>query len=148
MPLFETAQHREVEERIIRAAAEHFKCEAAPCSKAYCVDAVLFRNGRAVAFAEARQRKDKDGELLSIHKYNTLTWSAQKYVHVMQMTDLLPVAFCVEWQEGIHYMMIQRKPYPVGYMVPNNVRWEPDKEPVVHIPVSEFKLIAPREYTW
>jgi hypothetical protein len=148
MPLFETAQHREVEERIIRTAAEHFKCEAAPCSKAYCVDAVLFRNGRAVAFAEARQRKDENGELLSINKYNTLTWSAQKYVHAMQMTDLLPVAFCVEWLEGIHYMMIQRKPYPVGYMIPNKVRWEPDKEPVVHIPVSEFKLIAPREYSW
>jgi hypothetical protein len=75
MPLFETAQHREVEERIICTAAKAFKCEAAPCSKAYCVDAVLFRNGRAVAFAEARQRKDKDGELLSIHKYNTLTWN-------------------------------------------------------------------------
>jgi hypothetical protein len=166
MPLFETAQHREVEERIIRTAAEAFKCEAAPCSKAYCVDAVLFRNRRAVAFAEARQRKDKQPKdkygnplkdefgnvvpapLLSINRYPTLTWSAQKYVHAMQMTDLLPVAFCVEWLEGIHYMMIKRQPYPVGYMVPNKVRWEPDKEPVVHIPVSEFKLIAPREYSW
>ena len=162
MPFWETAKHREVEERIIRTAAKAFKCEAAPCSKAYCVDAVLFRNGRAVAFAEARQRKDKQPKdehgnplldefgneipapLLSIHKHQTLKWSAQKYVHAMQMTDLLPVVFCVEFLEGIYYMKIQRRPYPICYWMPNKVRWDADREPAVEIPMSEFKPLPIR----
>lgn len=140
--LFETQQHREVEERMIRAVAEKYGYGVEKCSKAYPVDAVFMKGGKAVRFVEARHRNNcKD-------KYPTFNWGLQKYMHVLQYNEFLPTVLLVEWEEGIYALKVERKPYPVGYYKPRHKRWDADYEPCVEIPTSEFREIIPAEYTW
>jgi len=135
---FETEEHRKVEERMLQEVADKYGYTVERCSKAYPLDAVLLRNGVAKRLVEARRRyNSKDA-------YPTFRWGLQKYVHVMQFSDVLPTTLIVEWTEGIYALDIMRKQYPVGFFRPRAPRREADNEPCVDIPVSDFKAIIER----
>jgi hypothetical protein len=135
---FETEQHREVEARMLQEVADKYGYQVERCSKAYPVDAVFMRNGVAKRLVEARRRYN------SKNAYPTFRWGLQKYVHVMQFSDVLPTTLIVEWTEGIYALDIMRKQYPVGFFRPREARREADNEPCVEIPVSDFKAVIER----
>jgi hypothetical protein len=136
---FETEQHREVEARMLQEVADKYGYQVERCSKAYPVDAVFMRNGVAKRLVEARRRYN------SKNAYPTFRWGLQKYVHVMQFSDVLPTTLIVEWTEGIYALDIMRKQYPVGFFRPREPRREADNEPCVEIPVSDFKAVIERQ---
>jgi len=136
---FETEEHREVELRMLQEVADKYGYVIERCSKAYPVDAIFMRNGVAKRLVEARRRyNSKDA-------YPTFRWGLQKYVHVMQFSDVLPTTLIVEWSEGIYALDIMRKQYPVGFFRPRHPRRDADNEPCVDIPVSDFKVIIARQ---
>jgi hypothetical protein len=136
---FETEEHREVEARMLQEVADKYGYVIERCSKAYPLDAIFMRNGVAKRLVEARRRyNSKDA-------YPTFRWGLQKYVHVMQFSDVLPTTLIVEWSEGIYALDIMRKQYPVGFFRPRHPRRDADNEPCVDIPVSDFKVIIARQ---
>lgn len=144
MILHETQADRTTERRIIETVAAKHGFDTAFCSKAYPVDSMFVRGRRPVCFVEARHRNNAK------EKYPTFIWSLQKFIHARQFADVLPTVLLVEWEEGIYSVKIFDQRYPVTYVNRTGTtgRTSADNEPCVEIPVEEFKLIAPKEYSW
>lgn len=134
--LHENDQNRADEERIIKAFSDEVEKDYQICSHgAYPVDALLLKNKRAVAFAEAR----KVG--YSRSKYPWFIWSFQKYVHILNFSDLLPVFLLVEYPEGIYVHRISREHcFPVVWVDRGETtgRTSADNEPCVRIMNETF----------
>lgn len=139
--LHENSHNRAEERRILSLFAATYGCGFEVCSQgAYPIDAVLKRDGKVVAFCEVRKR--------SVHstKYKTLVWSLQKYLHVLQYAEILPTIFVVEYQDGIYWTKIEKKPYEITYVDRSKTtqRTSADNEPCINIPANEFKRLNDR----
>lgn len=104
----------------------------------YRVDWALSRDGKVHAFAEFKQRKGK---------YDPLHISAAKYIHLAELTRTTghKSFLIIRWPDGeIAYHEIGRIPVqlPLDLKIWGNSRGQPgDTEPMISIPLSEFKTI-------
>jgi len=137
--LYESQSDKDNEAEILKKFAEWSKSELQSCSGgAYPVDGLLKREGKVVAFVEARRRHNNH------NKYPTLIWSLQKYVKVVQFSAILPTFFVVGFDDGIYWIQIKLKRYRVTFFdnEPAAGRDSRDNEPIIHIPVEEFTKLA------
>jgi hypothetical protein len=102
----------------------------------YELDWAFFRDKKLVAFGEFRWREKQ---------YDTLLLSCGKWMKMLDIHQKLdvPVVLFIHWHGlGLHYYTIKpeaeyQKAIGGGHRGQNG-----DIEPVVHIPVSEFKRLA------
>jgi len=141
--LHENDQNRIDEERIIKAFADKMACTYQICSHgAYPLDAVLKKNGKCVAFAEARKTSYPST------KYPWFIWSVQKYVHVLSFLDLLPVILVVEYTDGIFWHKIKHdRGFEIAYIDRTHTtgRTSSDNEPCVRIMNETFNRLEEAE---
>jgi len=97
-----------------------------------------FRTNQSVgrAWVEVRCRNHRHD------KYPSVFISAQKVSYVaelMRVTDL-PFYFVVAWQDKVGVAEL-KPPFEVDWTGRNDMRDSADVEPIVHVPLSDFKML-------
>ena len=131
----ETPQDLANEAKVGHLVFERWHCRAEKMSTRYEVDYALLRRGKVMAWAEIKCRKNIRA------KYDTYAVGLRKIMsgQALATATNLPFLLIVRWTDAL------------GWIAPemNDVRWggrfdrndAQDIEPMVHIPISAFKLI-------
>ena len=130
-PFYETEQDRKNERKLAHLIEVNYKCIK------LSLDFMATRDGRAVAFVEARQRKTP------MHRYDTYMLSLYKAMQArsLTMTTGLPCFLAVQWSDkaGIAQLPPAHEHMHVE-MGGTTRRDDPqDIEPMVHFDIANFK---------
>lgn len=136
-PFYETAEDRANERKLARLIEREYNCFLRKMPIKLSLDFMAERNGRAVAFIEARQRKTP------MHKYPTYMLSLYKAMQArsLTMTTGLPCFLAVQWSDkaGIAELPPSHNDMHVE-MGGTTRRDDPqDIEPMVHFSIANFK---------
>jgi hypothetical protein len=135
-PTYENSESLKAEEQTIRKAAEVWKSTYVKLPIQYRVDWALLRGG-VVAWCECKRRyNNKD-------KYPTLMLSLNKIIHGMELARATekPFLVVVEWNDVVGWHKVEKvHGIGMGGRVDRG-DWQ-DIEPVVHIPVTDFKQLT------
>ena len=137
-PLYETQQDRDNEQALSSIIEKQFNCQLTKMPIKLSLDFMATRNGSAVAFIEARQRKTK------MLQYPTYMISLYKVMMANTLTQAtgLPCFLAVQWSDaaGICKLPSNDMDIQTGGTVR---RGDPqDIEPVAYFDVAAFKVIA------
>ncbi len=137
-PLIYENEHTLANERVvISALAEKWGVGVVKLPRRYSVDFALLRDKKVMAWAELKSRGNP------IHTYPTYQVSLHKYLNLAALcrdTSIISLLI-VEWQDCVGYVNI---PTPIDIVFGGTTKrgdWE-DQEPMVEIPISEFKILA------
>jgi hypothetical protein len=143
---YETQEDLERESRVAQSIAR-LKGDGwvkVPAHYADTCDVVFLRGGNEiVCYCEIRTRTFRWGEyptvMISLHKY-------LKGINLAQ-TALVPWMFAVETKQGIYAYFVdplrwEPKRYRHTFSGRNQLRDSADVEPIVHLPIGEFKKIV------
>lgn len=136
-PRNETPKDLANEEEAAQVLKEAWKVEVCKLSETlYRIDWALSRDNRVCAFAEFKTRSKKLGSLMI---------SMAKYMHMVQIHRFtgLPTFLIVKWPDGYWYHEVAYvEQLPLDVRIGGNSRGQNgDIEPVIYIPVREFKQI-------
>ena len=137
-PLYETQQDRDNEQALSSIIEKQFNCQLTKMPIKLSLDFMATRNGSAVAFIEARQRKTK------MLQYPTYMISLYKVMMANTLTQAtgLPCFLAVQWSDAAGICKLPAKDMDIqtGGTVR---RGDPqDIEPVAYFDVDSFKVIA------
>ena len=137
-PLYETQQDRDNEQALSSIIEKQFNCQLTKMPIKLSLDFMATRNGSAVAFIEARQRKTK------MLQYPTYMISLYKVMMANTLTQAtgLPCFLAVQWSDaaGICKLPSNDMDIKTGGTVR---RGDPqDIEPVAYFDVATFKVIT------
>ena len=137
-PLYETQQDRDNEQALSSIIEKQFNCQLTKMPIKLSLDFMATRNGSAVAFIEARQRKTK------MLQYPTYMISLYKVMMANTLTQAtgLPCFLAVQWSDaaGICKLPSNDMDIQTGGTVR---RGDPqDIEPVAYFDVAAFKVIT------
>lgn len=136
MPRRENDQTREAERRIMDAVASKWGYRAHKLPMKYYIDFLISKDGRAVAWAEVKQRHNKRDQ------YETYNVSLHKYMRLVdlgQQTGLRSLML-VGWEDGIGWVAVPCK-HSVVWSGRTDRGDEGDVEPMVSIPVRDFRMV-------
>jgi len=137
-PLYETQQDRDNEQALSSIIQRQFNCQLTKMPIKLSLDFMATRDGSAVAFIEARQRKTK------MLQYPTYMISLYKVMMANTLTQAtgLPCFLAVQWSDAAGICKLPAKDMDIqtgGTMR----RGDPqDIEPVAYFDVASFKVIA------
>lgn len=137
-PLYETQQDRDNEQALSSIIERQFNCQLTKMPIKLSLDFMATRDGSAVAFIEARQRKTK------MLQYPTYMISLYKVMMANTLTQAtgLPCFLAVQWSDAAGICKLPAKDMDIqtgGTMR----RGDPqDIEPVAYFDVASFKVIA------
>ena len=137
-PLYETQQDRDNEQSLSSIIQRQFNCQLTKMPIKLSLDFMATRDGSAVAFIEARQRKTK------MLQYPTYMISLYKVMMANTLTQAtgLPCFLAVQWSDAAGICKLPAKDMDIqagGTMR----RGDPqDIEPVAYFDVASFKVIA------
>ena len=136
-PLYETQIDRNNERRLAAKIEKHYNCILQKMPMKLSLDFMAIRDGKAVAFIEARQRK------IAMNTYPTYMLSLYKAMQArsLTMTTGLPCFLAVQWTDkaGIAQLPPEHKDMHVE-MGGTTRRDDPqDIEPMVHFDIANFK---------
>jgi len=136
-PFYETAEDRKNERKLAHLIEVNYKCILRKMPIKLSLDFMEMRDGRAVAFVEARQRKT------AMHRYPTYMLSLYKAMQArsLTMTTGLPCFLAVQWSDkaGIAQLPPAHENMHVE-MGGTTRRDDPqDIEPMVHFDIANFK---------
>ena len=137
-PLYETQQDRDNEQALSSIIEKQFNCQLTKMPIKLSLDFMATRDGSAVAFIEARQRKTK------MLQYPTYMISLYKVMMANTLTQAtgLPCFLAVQWSDAAGICKLPAKDMDIqtGGTVR---RGDPqDIEPVAYFDVAAFKVIA------
>lgn len=136
-PIYETAEDRNNERRLATKIERHYNCMLTKMPMKLSLDFMAMRDGKAVAFIEARQRK------IAMNKYPTYMLSLYKAMQarLLTMTTGLPCFLAVQWTDKAG--MVRLPPSFEDFYVEvggTTRRDDPqDIEPMVHFDIAKFK---------
>jgi hypothetical protein len=134
-PAYETASDQRNETEVISLVCRIWRCLARKAPKFYQNDYFLVRGDDVVAVVEIKCRENAHD------KYSTYMLSAHKWMHGVAWEGSLKVPFLlvVQFTDGLYYCRPKecKRLVRIGGRVDRNDR--ADIEPVVHIPMDEFK---------
>ena len=136
-PTYETAEDRNNERRLAAKIERHYGCILQKMPMKLSLDFMAIRDGKAVAFIEARQRK------IAMNTYPTYMLSLYKAMQAraLTMTTGLPCFLAVQWTDkaGIAKLPPSHEDMHVE-MGGTTRRDDPqDIEPMVHFDIAKFK---------
>jgi hypothetical protein len=136
-PIYETQTDRNNERRLAAKIEKHYNCMLTKMPMKLSLDFMAMRDGKAVAFIEARQRK------IAMNTYPTYMLSLYKAMQarLLTMTTGLPCFLAVQWTDKAG--MVRLPPSVEDFYVEvggTNRRDDPqDIEPMVHFDIAKFK---------
>ena len=136
-PTYETQTDRNNERRLAAKIEKHYNCMLTKMPMKLSLDFMAMRDGKAVAFIEARQRK------IAMNTYPTYMLSLYKAMQArsLTMTTGLPCFLAVQWSDkaGIAQLPPAHENMHVE-MGGTTRRDDPqDIEPMVHFDIANFK---------
>jgi hypothetical protein len=136
-PIYETQTDRNNERRLAAKIEKHYRCVLQKMPMKLSLDFMAIRDGKAVAFIEARQRK------IAMNTYPTYMLSLYKAMQArsLTMTTGLPCFLAVQWTDkaGIAKLPPAHEEMHVE-MGGTTRRDDPqDIEPMVHFDIANFK---------
>ena len=136
-PIYETQTDRNNERRLAAKIEKHYGCILQKMPMKLSLDFMAIRDGKAVAFIEARQRK------IAMNTYPTYMLSLYKAMQArsLTMTTGLPCFLAVQWTDkaGIAKLPPAHEEMHVE-MGGTTRRDDPqDIEPMVHFDIANFK---------
>ena len=136
-PTYETQIDRNNERRLAAKIEKHYGCILQKMPMKLSLDFMAIRDGKAVAFIEARQRK------IAMNTYPTYMLSLYKAMQArsLTMTTGLPCFLAVQWTDkaGIAKLPPAHENMHVE-MGGTTRRDDPqDIEPMVHFDIAKFK---------
>ena len=136
-PIYETQIDRNNERRLAAKIEKHYGCILSKMPMKLSLDFMAIRDGKAVAFIEARQRK------IAMNTYPTYMLSLYKAMQArsLTMTTGLPCFLAVQWADkaGIAKLPPAHENMHVE-MGGTTRRDDPqDIEPMVHFDIAKFK---------
>ena len=137
-PLYETQADRDNEQNMSALLETEFNCNLTKMPIKLSLDFLATRNGSAVAFIEARQRRNK------MHDYPTYMISLYKVLMASSLTQTtgLPCFLAVRWADasGICKLPSDEMDIRMGGSTRRN---DPqDIEPMVYFDVSKFRVLG------
>lgn len=136
-PAYETQTDRNNERRLAAKIEQHYNCILTKMPTKLTLDFMAMRNGRAVAFIEARQRKTP------MHKYDTYMLSLYKatQARLLTMTTGLPCFLAVQWTDKAGIAELPPSFEDMHVEVGGTTRRDDpqDIEPMVHFDIAKFK---------
>ena len=137
-PLYETQQDRDNEQSMAHIIEGEFDCSLTKMPIKLSLDYMATRNGSAVAFIEARQRKTP------MLQYPTYMISLYKAMMASTLTEAtgLPCFLAVQWSDmaGICRLPSESMDIRIGGTMR---RGDPqDIEPMAYFDVANFKVIG------
>lgn len=136
-PLYETDQDRANENAISAKIEAHYGCILSKMPKKLSLDFMALRNGKAVAFVEARQRK------IAMNTYPTYMLSLYKatQARLLTMTTGLPCFIAVQWTDKLGIAKLPPSFEDMHVEVGGTTRRDDpqDIEPMVHFDIAKFK---------
>lgn len=113
------------------------KCNLVKCPRNFRIDFAAVRNSKVVSFIEYRKRSN------AMDYYPTFMTAANKkiYAQAIHRSSSLPVYMFVQWTDHLGYadLVSCKAKWSVGGRKDRN---DPaDFEPVIQIPLSEFKTL-------
>ena len=140
-PRYETPEDLNREKAVALLLEGHFGAEAVKLPESYRVDYAYFSRGRnptPVAFCEIKCRNR------AYDQYPTMVLSQSKWDVLVKLAKdrWVPVHFATQLLDGLYLMTCRDVPYDVvvgGRTVDTRDEW--DIEPVVLIPMTEFKKV-------
>ena len=127
-PMYETPAHRSAEGAVAASLAGRWRAELMPTPRAYPVDYVAYRGGRAAAFVEVKVRRNPR------RAYPTYMISAHKLASAVSLRQAttLPVLLVVRWADATGWVELQPTPWiePGGRADRGDRQ---DREPCAHI---------------
>jgi hypothetical protein len=135
-PRYETEADLDNERRVAEEIGGHWACILRKNPDQYRLDFTCYRDERAVAFAEIKCRD------ITFDQYDTIILSLSKVMaaNLMHMTTSLPAFLIVEFTDALAYAdLLRLRPVTVGGRVDRGD--SQDMEPVIHIPIEDFRKI-------
>jgi hypothetical protein len=136
-PYYETKQDLQNERNIAKIIEDVHNCKLIKMPIKLSLDFMAVRDGKAVAFIEARHRKNK------MDKYPTYMISLYKVMMAKQLeaTTGLPSLLAVQFSDK--FAMIKLPPKNIETRIGGlTSRGDPqDIEPVVHFNINQFKVV-------
>lgn len=135
--IYENEQTLANERSVITGVADKWGVSVVKLPRRYSADFALLRGKEIMAWAELKSRANP------IHTFSTYQVSLHKYMALVSISrdTGIPSFLIVDWQDCIGYIQV---PTPIGIVFGGTTKrgdWE-DKEPMIEIPISDFKIVA------
>ena len=136
-PYYETKDDLNNEKQIAKVIENVFKCELYKMPIKLSLDFMAMRNGKAVAFIEARQRKNE------MTRYDTYMISMYKLMMARNLTQAtkLPCYLAVQFTDKFAMTKFPPEDFYVSVGGLTSRRDPQDIEPVAHFNIENFKVL-------
>lgn len=136
-PYYETQDDLNNEKQIAKVIENVFKCELYKMPIKLSLDFMAMRNGKAVAFIEARQRKNE------MTRYDTYMISMYKLMMARNLTQAtkLPCYLAVQFTDKFAMTKFPPEDFYVSVGGLTSRRDPQDIEPVAHFNIENFKVL-------
>ena len=136
-PFYESEEDRQNERSLADLVEFKFNCKLTKMSIKYRLDYIAERDGKAVAFFEMRHRKNK------MMAFPTYMMSLAKIQSAASLTDTtgLPCFLAVQWSDLAGMCKIPSEEFSVSVGGSYRRNDPQDIEPMVYIPMSQFKTM-------
>lgn len=136
-PTYETQTDRNNERRLAAKIEKHYGCVLSKMPMKLSLDFMAIRDGKAVAFIEARQRK------IAMNTYPTYMLSLYKAMQArsLTMTTGLPCFLAVQWTDKAGIAKLPPAHEDMHIVMGGTTRRDDpqDIEPMVHFDIANFK---------
>ena len=136
-PIYETQIDRNNERRLATQIEKHYGCILSKMPMKLSLDFMAIRDGKAVAFIEARQRK------IAMNTYPTYMLSLYKAMQArsLTMTTGLPCFLAVQWTDKAGIAKLPPAHEDMHIVMGGTTRRDDpqDIEPMVHFDIANFK---------
>lgn len=136
-PTYETQTDRNNERRLAAKIEKHYGCILSKMPMKLSLDFMAIRDGKAVAFIEARQRK------IAMNTYPTYMLSLYKAMQArsLTMTTGLPCFLAVQWTDKAGIAKLPPAHEDMHIQMGGTTRRDDpqDIEPMVHFDIANFK---------
>jgi hypothetical protein len=136
-PIYETQTDRNNERRLAAKIEKHYNCILLKMPMKLSLDFMAIRDGKAVAFIEARQRK------IAMNTYPTYMLSLYKAMQArsLTMTTGLPCFLAVQWTDKAGIAKLPPAHEDMHIVMGGTTRRDDpqDIEPMVHFDIANFK---------
>ncbi len=137
-PLYESQQDRDNEQALARIIEAKFNCQLTKMPIKLSLDFMATRDGSAVAFIEARQRKTR------MRQYPTYMISLYKVMMANTLTQAtgLPCFLAVQWSDAAGICKLPSSDMDIQTGGSTRRNDPQDIEPMAYFDVSAFKVLS------
>lgn len=137
-PIYENSETKAIERKIADVVCKAFGVEMVKLPMSYQIDFVVLRDGVIKSVLEVKQRD------INLTTYPTIILSMHKYMFGKKLNEEMgvPFIFVIGLKNGIFWVDLSDKKYPVALGGRTDRGDDQDVELVIQIPTSDFKEIV------